>query len=260
MYSVPITPAQTANNAFIPGGFIIKARKIEESEIAHAAPAIREIWDWILMQCNHKDNPALNIRRGQCVRKIADIQDGLHWFVGYRKETYSKTQCENALEWLRKRQMITTTKTTRGLIITVCKYDSYNKVENYEYNSEDGKKTTGRQQQGGTINKNGNNANNENSAFDVFWDKYNFKRDRPVALKAWNKLSKVEQDKAIEHIPTYYATKPDWQNTRYPATYLNKKTWLDEAPAQQQPQQDLGFVDYDEYLGRPAIEDPFKEN
>jgi hypothetical protein len=144
----------------IPGGFILKARKIDHSAIAHKAPAIREIWDWILRQCNHKENLSLNIKRGQCVRRIADIQEGLHWYIGYRKKLYSKTQCEHALEFLRKTLMITTSKTTRGMLITVCNYDSYQTIENYEYNSEGGNKTTIGRQQGDTINKNDKNINN----------------------------------------------------------------------------------------------------
>jgi hypothetical protein len=145
--------------AVIPGGYILTARKVDESEIAHAAPCIRETWSWLLRQCNHKPNG--NIKRGQCMRTLSDIQDGLHWHVGYRKMTYSKSQCEHALEYLRKMLMITTAKTTRGLIITVCNYETYQNPKNYEDNSEGNKKTTRRQQQGDTINKNDKNDKNE---------------------------------------------------------------------------------------------------
>lgn len=149
------------NPKAISGGFVIKARKIDESEIAHAAPCIREIWDWLLRQCNHKDNNTLGIKRGQCVRRLADMMEGLHWYVGYRKMTYSKSQCEHACEWLRERGMITTAKTTRGMLITVCNYDSYNRIENYEANNEKPTKATRSQQQADTINKNDKNVNNE---------------------------------------------------------------------------------------------------
>lgn len=146
----------------ISGGFYIKARKIKESDVAHASPCVREVWDWLISECNHKDNDALNIKRGQCLRTIRDIQDGLHWHVGYRKMTYSKAQCEGALEYLRKHHMITTAKTTRGMIITVCNYDFYNSPENYEGNNEANKKTTRRQQPPDTINKNVKNEKNDN--------------------------------------------------------------------------------------------------
>lgn len=65
--------------------------------------------------------------------------------------------------------------------------------------------------------------------FEIFYDTYNFKKDKADAIKAWNKLNNTDRQKAIDYIPTYYATKKDWQETRYPATYLNKRTWEDES-------------------------------
>jgi hypothetical protein len=65
--------------------------------------------------------------------------------------------------------------------------------------------------------------------FENFYEAYGFKRDRQDAVKAWNKLSSKDRQKAIDYIPTYYKLKKEWQETRYPATYLNKRTWEDEA-------------------------------
>ena len=79
----------------IPGGYYLKARSIQESEIAFAPPHVREIWDWLIKEANHKDKPP--IARGQTVRTLRDIQEGLKWFVGYRKEVYSKSKCEMAM-------------------------------------------------------------------------------------------------------------------------------------------------------------------
>jgi hypothetical protein len=174
----------------IPGGFYIKARKIKQSDIAHAAPCIREVWDWLISESNHRDNLSIGIRRGQCVRSIKDIQDGLSWYVGYRKMTYSKTQCEGALEYLRKKLMITTTKTTRGLIITVCNYDVYNNPENYEGNGEGNKKTTRRQQPCSTINKNDKNDNNEKN------DKEEAAPPSPEQIQEFEKFEKWVAEKA----------------------------------------------------------------
>lgn len=158
LYSVTCENKPVVKEPIIPGGYILTARKVDDSDIAHTAPCIRETWLWLLRQCNHK--PSGNIKRGQCVRTLSDIQEGLHWFVGYRKMMYSKTQCENAMNTLRKMEMITTAKTTRGLIITVCNYETYQNPKNYEDNSEGNKKTTRRQQCGDTINKNDKNVKN----------------------------------------------------------------------------------------------------
>lgn len=144
----------------ISGGFYIKARKIKESVIAHAAPCTREVWDYLLREANHKDNKALGIKRGQLLRTISEIQHELHWMIGYCKKTYSKSQCEAAYDFLRKNNMITTLKTTRGMIITICNYDYYNSPENYEANNNP---TTSQQvtnKQRSTINKNVENEEN----------------------------------------------------------------------------------------------------
>ncbi|GAJ02787.1 unnamed protein product [marine sediment metagenome] len=84
--------------AEIKGGYYIKARKIQESEIAHSPPHFREIWDWLLKEANHKDKKSsgIVIKRGQMLRTYDDIINGLSWKIGYRKQTYTKYQCENA--------------------------------------------------------------------------------------------------------------------------------------------------------------------
>jgi len=119
----------TIKDKKIPGGYYIKARKIQHSKIAHAPPYIREIWDWLLRNAHHTNG---SLKRGQCLCSYKQIQEDLCWYVGYRKEKYSKWQCENAIKWLRERAMITTTRTTRGLIVQVVNYDFYQDPKNYE--------------------------------------------------------------------------------------------------------------------------------
>jgi hypothetical protein len=122
----------------IPKGYYIKARNIKDSKISIAPPYIREIWDWILRESNHKDKiyNGRKIARGECIRTFKDIQEDLKWMVGYRKETYKKWHCENAMRWLTREGMITTTRTTRGMLIKVLKYDKYQDPKNYENNNE----------------------------------------------------------------------------------------------------------------------------
>jgi len=143
----------------IEGGYYIKARKIQNSEISVAPPHIREIWDWILKEANHEDTKVC--KRGQCIRSYKDIQEGLRWYVGWRKCTYSKNDCETAMKWLTKHTMIHTTKTTRGMAITVLNYDHYQTPENYTENyTENYKKHTRNIQTRHTINNNEKNEKN----------------------------------------------------------------------------------------------------
>ena len=140
----------------IKGGYYIKARCIQNSEISIMPPYIREIWDWLLKETNHTEKKldGIIIKRGQLVRTFKDIQEGLKWMIGYRKMTYKKWQCENAMKFLRKRGMITTMKTTRGVLVTVCNYSFYQDPKNYESNTRADTRTTVNKQLTDTINKN----------------------------------------------------------------------------------------------------------
>ena len=114
----------------IQGGYYIKARCIQEASIATQPPYVREIWDWLIKEANHADNG--EIKRGMCLRSYKDIQDGLKWFIGWRKMQYAKWQCEKATLWLTKEAMIATRKTTHGLIFTLVNYEKYQDGSNYE--------------------------------------------------------------------------------------------------------------------------------
>ena len=148
-------------SAPIKKGYYMKARKIQESAIATAPPHVREIWDWILKEANHSDtNVCL---RGQTVRTYEDIQEGLKWYVGWRKHTYKKHHCEISMKWLKKATMITTKKTTKGMVITVLNYDYYQTSSNYESYNETTTKPTRKLQTTDTINKNVKNDKNDNT-------------------------------------------------------------------------------------------------
>jgi hypothetical protein len=133
----------------IKGGFYLKARCVQSSYIAHAPPCVREIWDWLLMRAFHFDGK--DIKRGQLIVTYKDIQEGLHWYVGYRKKTYSKWDCERTLKALMKATMIATTKTTRGLVISIVNYAKYQDVRNYESHSESHNEATMKPQTTETI-------------------------------------------------------------------------------------------------------------
>ena len=135
----------------IEGGYYLKARKVQESWIAKAPPHVREIWDFIIMKANYKD--CGGIKRGQLLTSYSDIQEGLAWFVGYRKETYKKHHCEIAMKALTRERMIATAKTTRGMIVTVLNYDKYQDPKIYERYSETDNETTTKLQPTDTIRK-----------------------------------------------------------------------------------------------------------
>jgi len=135
----------------IKGGYYLKAKKVQESWISKAPPHIREIWDLFLRKAFYKDGD--DLRRGQLLITYSEIIEQLAWFIGYRKMTYKKHHCEIALKALLKQNMIATTKTTRGVVITILNYDKYQTVENYECYTKQNTKATIKLQPTDTIEK-----------------------------------------------------------------------------------------------------------
>lgn len=136
----------------IKGGYILQPRIIDESDLIHESPVVRETWLYLLRNVAHKDTD--KFKRGSGFFQLDDIANGLHWFVGYRKMKYSKPQLTKSLRRLCESNMIETTKATRGLFVTICKYDYYQNPKNYEGNDEGNTKETRRNFGGHTIHKN----------------------------------------------------------------------------------------------------------
>jgi hypothetical protein len=149
----------------IVGGYYLKARKIQSSWIAHAPPHVREIWDWLLMNANFRDRGTL--KAGQIATSYNEIREGLHWMVGYRKERYTKSQCEIAMKLLTKATMITTMKTTRGLIITINNYLYYQNPQNYENHNENYTRATRKPHESHTITEECNKEKNVNNSIEL---------------------------------------------------------------------------------------------
>jgi len=114
----------------IKGGYYIKARKIQESEVSRMPPCTREIWDYLLMKANHKDSAVC--KRGQHLTSVNQIREALSWYAGWRKNSYKISDCENSMKRLRAAGMITTKKTARGMLVTIVNYDTYQDPSRYE--------------------------------------------------------------------------------------------------------------------------------
>lgn len=65
------------------------------------------------------------------------------------------------------------------------------------------------------------------ATFDMFWDAYAKKVDKPRAEKKWKKLSALEQWLAIEAISPYdkYLLRKTGIDKRYPERFLNDRCW-----------------------------------
>ena len=177
----------------IKGGYYLKAKKFQDSWIAKAPPHVREIWDLFLRKAFYKDMDTLN--RGQLLITYSEIIEELAWFVGYRKMTYKKHHCEIAMKALLKQNMIATTKTTRGVIVTVLNYDRYQTVENYECYTTQTANTTMKLQCTATIEKEVKEKKEKKEKplsdysknFETFWNEYPNKQGKAQAFTYWKK-------------------------------------------------------------------------
>jgi hypothetical protein len=125
-------------------GYYIKARQIQSSKIMRQPPHVRETWDWLLMNANHKRKKynGFIIERGQLFRTYKDIIEGLSWYVGWRKVTYNENQMKASMKFLRSTGMITTRKALGGVLITIVNYNVFQNPNNYESTTESPKENT----------------------------------------------------------------------------------------------------------------------
>lgn len=106
-----------------------------DEEFWSFTPVARQIFLYLMMRVNYVDG-SNGYKRGQGFFSYGKIKEALSWYVGFRKHTYSDSQIRNAMNHLVTNKMIITTKSTRGLRVTICKYDSYQNPKYYEHHNE----------------------------------------------------------------------------------------------------------------------------
>lgn len=123
-------------------GYYLMARRIDESPVSKMPPHVREIWHLLIRKAMWRDGT--DLKRGQLLITYKQIQDDLSWVVGYRRHTYQKHHIDTALNLLAAPTlkptaappMIRKARTTRGIVVTVLNYDTYQNFKTYETDSE----------------------------------------------------------------------------------------------------------------------------
>ncbi|MFA5350253.1 MAG: hypothetical protein WC357_02845 [Candidatus Omnitrophota bacterium] len=248
----------------ITGGYILLARRLLDSNVMIGSPIVLKLWVWLLLKANHQTYKA--IERGQVFTTIEEMRSACAYKVGYRLAEPSKDQIRSAYEALTKTAMITTTKTTRGLIITICNYDYYQNPKNYETHNEKATKTLRSQSAPHTIYKNVKNDNNDNN-----------KKDKKLFLefvylseeenkKLLDKFGEAETAVKIEKLNNYIGSK----GARYRSHYHTILNWANRdkekplivASTQKTATSDNPSLDLNkslsEKLGRIATKDMIK--
>lgn len=135
------------------GGAFFLARKLFESELWLDKPASwKVIWIYIIGNVNHASNSRFN--RGEAhfnfTREKHDIGIDI-----------TPDMIKKCLAWLRGSGMISTTRSTRGMIVKVLKYDEYQDLKNYNRSTtRSTSKARDKHERSTTINKNDKNDKN----------------------------------------------------------------------------------------------------
>jgi len=77
------------------------------------------------------------LERGQYFCDNKELLDQLKYSIGFRKKSYNESFMKNLMKRLRKLLMVATTKKPRGMVVTICNYNSYQTLNNYERTTEE---------------------------------------------------------------------------------------------------------------------------
>jgi hypothetical protein len=126
-------PDHTTNTKIL-GGYILVARKMFDSELMNKPPHFLKLWIWILSKAFWKDGETL--KRGQLLTSIDEMQDVGRYQVGGRMEgKLTVAEVRSAYGYFQKTGAILVSKSTRGMVISVCNFDTYQTPSNYEQHS-----------------------------------------------------------------------------------------------------------------------------
>ena len=211
-----------------PKGWIKLHRQFLEWEW-YDEPNCLRVFLHCLLRANHKDNKYRGdlIKRGTFVTSLDVLAFELKM---------GKQSLRTALGKLKKTGEINTQTNTRGTLVIICNYDTYqsdaeetNTPSNTQLTRD--QHTTNTQLTTNKNDKNVKNANNDKNniyTFDLFWDAYGKKVDRKKCESKWNNLPQKDKALILEFIPIYQAHQPDEQYRKNPYTFLNSEIWTED--------------------------------
>lgn len=210
------------------------ARIIKEKPIWTKKPSWwYKVWSYILMEVNHRDNS--RFKRGTNFFSTRGIYNDCCLY----NEGIRSSAVGNFLKFAKTQSLITTQKTTRGFILTVCNYDFYQNLDNYRNlteNRTENQKGTGKElERNRTINNNVNNVKNKKNKinitateirnwFDKFWEQYPRKLYKKATVPVF--FEKIRDDNDWDKLQialTNYNKSKDVED----GTIMNAYNWLD---------------------------------
>ena len=147
------------------------ARKIVDSQIWRNKPSWwLKVWLYILIRVNHKDNA--QFKRGTNFFNAGTI----YYDCALYNENIKELTTRNVISYLRKANMITYRKTTRGVIITVVNYDQYQDFMAYKSQQESQQENQWNSQQ--KVNGKSTINNNDNNVISIYGSKNKKLKDK----------------------------------------------------------------------------------
>lgn len=155
-------------------GATIWARQTIDSDIFYWKPdKWFKIWFFIVNKVNHTDNKLF--KRGENLTTYKEIQNAT-------KAT--KDQVDKFIRWAKEESMLTTRKTTRGMIISVLNYDKYQDLNHYRDDTESETKAKQKRNRSDTITNNDKNVKNDNNK--------EINKEKPFSSKLWLETSEAK--------------------------------------------------------------------
>src|SRR6056297_3878215 len=131
------------SNNYIPGGFVLRPRCIKNSKISTATPCARETYELMVREATHQkiQYKGYWLDKGQLLTTQQELINKLQWLKGYTPMYYTKAQMKTAMKILRNLGLIDTKNVLHGTIITICNYEYYQRISNYEKTPENPNET-----------------------------------------------------------------------------------------------------------------------
>lgn len=108
------------------------ARQLVKSEIFEKPAMWLKIFLFLLIEAQHE--PYKQLKRGQCYTTYAVITKACK---------ASKSEIDHAIRYMKKAHMLATQRATRGMVVSICNYETYQNPKSYRSDSPRDSEATG---------------------------------------------------------------------------------------------------------------------
>ena len=189
-----------------------------------------EAWIDILMTVNYEDKKVLvkgklyDVKRGQSILSLDSWSKRWSW---------DKSSARRFFNLLQKDSMIDVISDNITTHLTVCKYDSYQGIENADETQTKHKRNSNEIQTTPTkeskeYKEEKESKNNTCLTFDEFWNMYGKKVDSKKCKDKFETIKESDRKKILDTLELYVKSKPEVKFRKDPIRYLTGEIWKDD--------------------------------